>query len=230
MIFTEVVFIKPSKKNSEASKVSETEPTEVYTTKIQVIESSTTDNQIIQEHTNEQNEEVENITKATTEENIVEKKSTNLMDLEMISGNVNIHDRVEINTGEHVDAIGMTLTADIGAGETLKAHSSPVYAVYKEYRYFSCKLALLNDNSKNSPLDCFIMIYGDYEEEPFYISPSVSAGSLPVEISNVDISVYNKITIKYAVHNPLDYDWQTTMWSLDFYQISWVIFDANLSN
>ena len=232
MIIAEIIIFKHSGKNDETVKAAEN-TTEAATEMIQEepatqakVTEAQTEEKITQEKTTERYEDTEEVTEAPAEV----KKPVNLMDLEMLSGSPEIFGSTEINTGERVNGIGVTFDGDIEPGGTLHSPHSPSYAVYNEYKYFSCKLALLNDCSKNSQLECYIKIYGDDEDEPFYTSPRVSAGSLPAEISNVDISGYDKILIRFTIFNPLGYTWQSGMWSLDFYPISWMIYDAEFSN
>ncbi len=142
-----------------------------------------------------------------------------LRNLNMLSGAPDINGKETIATGETEYCIGMTIY-DIEKKDTKRRSIS--YSTEGKYNTFNCSLALLNDSSKNSPLECFIEVYCDGELT--YTSESVSRGKLPVAIST-DISGAELVEIKFCVTNPLDKDWMGSEWAsnLDFFPISFAI-------
>lgn len=148
-----------------------------------------------------------------------------LTDLNMLAGNPDIYRIDEINTGESVFCMGETAW-DIDAHETQRNRVGLTYANYGEYDTFSCRLALMNDSSRNTYLNCFIEVYCD--DILVYTSPSVTAGSLPVDI-NVDISNSDSVEIKFCVTNPTDNNWLGSMVVWDYYPVSWSIVDAEFT-
>ena len=149
-------------------------------------------------------------------------KPVSLLNLDILSGKPSMFGSVEINTGDTVDGIGVTLTEKIDAGETM--YSTISYATLGKYDIFRGKLALKNDSSKNSPIQCYIQVYCDGILS--YTSDYVVGGSLPVEIE-ADIKNAQKVELKYTVHNDNDYYWDPEDWASErFYQISFLLYDA----
>lgn len=151
-------------------------------------------------------------------------KPVSLMSLDMLSGKPSIYGTTEINTGEVVSGIGVTLTERIDAGQTM--WSSVSYATMRKYEKFRGKLALKNDKSKNSPIECYIRIYCDGILS--YTSDYLISGSLPIDIE-ADIRNAEKVEIRYTVHNGNNYYWDPTDWASErYYQISFLLYDAEL--
>ena len=149
-----------------------------------------------------------------------------LLDSEILSGSPSIFGTEVINTGDTVNGIGVTLTDRIESGETL--HSTIAYATQGKYDTFRGKLALLNNNSKNSPIQCYVQIYCD--DILTYTSDYVIKGSLPVDIE-ADITNAQKVEIKFTCHNDTDYYWNPTdLASERFFQISFIFYDADFLN
>ncbi len=142
-----------------------------------------------------------------------------LRNLNMFSGSPDINGKEMIATGETYYCIGMTIF-DIEAKDTLRRSIS--YTTKGAYSKFKCTLALMNDKSKNSPLDCFIEVYCD--SKLTYTSESISRGVLPIDIET-DISGADVIEIKFCVTNNTDKKWEASNWASDqdFFPISFVI-------
>ena len=184
------------------------------------------DNELIEYATDEET------TEEYTEIQIVEEaepESISLLDMEMLSGSVDFSEEQKINTGEIVSGFGKTFYDEIEPDQTIPFEkSAPTYYVKGKYKYFRCKLALL-DKSKNSPLNTYIEIYGD-DDNLIYTSPIISAGSIPVDISDVDITGNDTIKFVFVINNPNDYEYDAGMWSADMFSISWMLVEPEFYN
>ena len=170
----------------------------------------------------EANHKVTDKTELQNEKNRIESlRPVPLKGLNMLSGNPDIFGMDTISTGESFNCIGVTLF-DIDAHATRR--NTIAYATQGKYDKFTATLALMNDNSKNSPLDCFIEVYCDGIKS--YTSPSIKKGDMPVQIT-ADISGADKVEIKFCVTNNTNSNWKATDWSTDkHYPISFSIAEA----
>lgn len=162
----------------------------------------------------------------TTTENTKASEPISLRKLNMLSGAPDINGMETIATGETFYCIGMTID-DIEKKQTLRRSIS--YPTQGNYSKFTCSLALMNDSSKNSPLDCFIEVYCDGVLT--YTSESISRGKMPIKIET-DISGAETVEIKFCVTNNLDRNWQGSMWASNQgdYLISFAIAEPEFWN
>ena len=169
------------------------------------------------------NRKVSDNTKLIEEiERINSLRPVSLLNHEILSGELSIFGSEEISTGETVRGIGVTFDDVLEAGET--KHNTITYATMGEYDTFKGKLALLNDNSKNSPIECYIEIYTDGILS--YTSPSVKKGSMPVDIE-ADITNANQVEIRFTCYNGTNGVWDTQDWASEkYYAINFMIYNA----
>ncbi len=149
-------------------------------------------------------------------------KGVSLADMVTLSGKYDFKGKQTINTGDTVSVLGVTCTKDIEKKSEVRGKIA--YATQGRYRSLNCRLGCKNDRTKDCPLECFIEVLDDGVS--IYKSAHFKKGSLPVDIS-VDISNVQKLEIVFVVVNPNDYDWLTSMWSLEkYYSVNYLIYDA----
>lgn len=193
--------------------------TQSVETSIVYVHDSISESISSEEDSQESKESAELSSSSEEETSNTKVEPVSLRDLNMLSGAPDINGKETIATGDTNYCIGMTIY-DIEKKDTKRRSIS--YSTQGKYNAFNCSLALLNDSSKNSPLECFIEVYCDGELK--YTSESISRGKLPIAIS-VDISGAELVEIKFCVTNPLDKDWLASMWASnqDFYPVSFAI-------